>query len=131
MLKRVFPYHLKEMRPRAAAVAPGRKEAKREKRRVSQTIVIKNIERSTIVGKKTTYGNMIRLMDQMQAQIKRERERMAGVMAAALLDDQTAVKLGDYSDADLRRIMSILSMSGYIDECIKMLEAEKQAKHSQ
>lgn len=81
--------------------------------------------------KQTTYGNMIRLMDQMQVKIKKERERMAGVMAAALLDDQTAVKLGDYSDTDLRRIMSILSVSGYIDECIKMLEAEKQAKHSQ
>ncbi len=81
--------------------------------------------------KQTTYGNMIRLMDQMQVKIKKERERMAGVMAAALLDDQTAVKLGDYSDTDLRRIMSILSASGYIDECIKMLEAEKQTKHSQ
>lgn len=81
--------------------------------------------------KQTTYGNMIRMMDQMQAKIKKERERMAGVMATALLDDQTAVKLGDYSDTDLRRIMSILSVSGYIDECIKMLEAEKQAKYSQ
>lgn len=81
--------------------------------------------------KQTTYGSMIRLMGQMQIRIKKEKERMAGVMATALLDDQTAVKLGDYSDTDLRRIMSILSVSGYIDECIKMLEAEKQAKHSQ
>lgn len=79
--------------------------------------------------KQTTYGDMIRLMDQMQVKIKKERERMAGVMATALLDDQTAVKLGDYSDTDLRRI--IIMLSGYVDECIKMLETEKQAKQSQ
>ena len=79
--------------------------------------------------KQTTYGNMIRLMDQMQVEIKKERERMAGVMATALLNDQVAVKLGDYSDADLRRIMSMLS--GHIDECIKRLETEKQTNHSQ
>ena len=79
--------------------------------------------------KPTTYGDMIRLMDQMLIKAKKERERMAGVMAAALLDDQTAVKLGDCSDADLRRIISMLS--GHIDECIRRLEAEKQAKHSQ
>ena len=71
---------------------------------------------------------MIRLMDQMQVKINKERERMAGVMATALLDDQTAFKLGDYSDTDLRRIITMLS--GHIDDCIEALEAEKQAKHS-
>lgn len=81
--------------------------------------------------KHTTYGAMIRQMERMQADMKKERERMAGVLATALLNDQVAVQLGDYPDADLRRIMSMLSVSGYIDECIKMLEAEKQAKQSQ
>lgn len=79
--------------------------------------------------KQTTYGDMIRLMDQMQVKIKRERERLAGVMATALLNDQVAIQLGEYADADLRRIMSMLS--GHIDECIKRLEAEKEAKYSQ
>ena len=78
--------------------------------------------------KHTTYGAMIRQIERMQADMKKERERMAGVLATALLNDQVAVKLGDYPDADLRRIMSMLS--GHIDECIEALEAEKQAKHS-
>ena len=51
---------------------------------------------------------------------------MAGVMAGALLDDRAAAKLGDYSDTDLRRIMSLLA--GHIDESIATLEAEKRAK---
>lgn len=86
---------------------------------------------STIVGKKE--ADHIRQYDTPDGANaggnKKERERMAGVMAAALLNNQTASKLGDYSDTDLRRIMSMLS--GHIDECIKMLEVEKQAKHSQ
>ena len=72
---------------------------------------------------------MIRQIERMQADMKKERERMAGVLATALLNDQVAVQLGDYPDADLRRIMSMLS--GHLDECIKILETEKQAKQSQ
>lgn len=79
--------------------------------------------------KQTTYGKMLHQMEQTQAKMEKERERMASVMATALLNDQAAVKLGDYSNTDLRRIMSMLF--GHIDECIKMLEAEKQAKQSQ
>ena len=68
-------------------------------------------------------------MEQTQAKMEKEKERMAGVMATVLLNDQAAVKLGDYSGTDLRRIMSMLS--SHVDECIKILETEKQAKQSQ
>ena len=73
-----------------------------------------------------TYGEMSRLMEQMWANMAREKERMAKVMAGALLDDRAAAKLGDYSDTDLKRIMSLLV--GHIDDSIASLEAERRAK---
>lgn len=76
--------------------------------------------------KRQTYNSMAKVIAEMQAKMDKERQRMAGVMADALLDGDGAAKLGDYNDTDLRRIMSMLA--GYIDPCIKKLESEKQAK---
>ena len=64
-------------------------------------------------------------MNELVAEIKEEKERMAGVMAKAFLTDEIALKLGNRSDADLKRIMSMLV--GYVDECVASLDAEKQA----
>ena len=71
---------------------------------------------------------MVRMIEKMQADMKKEKERMAGVMAVALLDDKVAVKLGDFSDTDLRRIMSLLA--GHVDECVAVLNAEKAAGYT-
>lgn len=76
--------------------------------------------------KQQTYGEMVRLMAKMQNEMQKEKQRMADVMASALLDSSAAVKLGDYGDADLRRIMAMLSV--HIDDCIRQLDLEKQAK---
>ncbi|WP_304961077.1 hypothetical protein [uncultured Parabacteroides sp.] len=65
-------------------------------------------------------------MNELVAEIKEEKERMAGVMAKAFLTDEIALKLGNRSDADLKRIMSMLV--GYVDECVASLDAEKQAR---
>lgn len=73
-----------------------------------------------------TYSEMVRLMEKMQSDMEKEKERMAGVMAAAFMTDQTAVKLGDCSDAELRRVMSMLA--GYVDECMAKLDAEKRSR---
>ena len=79
--------------------------------------------------KQQNYGEMKAQMEKMVAAMKQERERMAGVMATALLDDSAAVKLGGYSDKDLQNIMRMLA--GHIDECVAVLEAEKQARREQ
>lgn len=79
--------------------------------------------------KQPTYAQMARLMEKMLSDMEKEKERMAWVMATAFLDDQTAVKLGDYTDAELKRIMSMLA--GHVDECIAKLENEKQARNKQ
>ena len=64
----------------------------------------------------------------MQADMEKEKERMAGVIAKAFMSDQTAAKLGRCSDADLKRVVSMLA--GHIDECLAKLDAEKQARTS-
>ena len=79
--------------------------------------------------KQPTYGEMARHIEKIQEDMKKEKERMTGVMATALMDNQAAIKLGDYSDADLKRIMSMLD--GYVDECIVKFETEKQGRHGQ
>ena len=71
---------------------------------------------------------MARQLAVMQMRMAEERKRMAKVMAEALLDDMAAAKFGDFSDTDLRRLMSLLA--GHIDECVRQLEAEKVAKKS-
>lgn len=76
--------------------------------------------------KQQSYGEMKVQIEKMAADMAREKERMAGVMAKALLDDHAAVKLGGYSDTDLKNIMRMLA--GHIDECVAELEAEKQAR---
>ena len=61
----------------------------------------------------------------MQAQQQREKKRIESVMIGQLLTDKVAALLGDYSDADLRRIVSMISS----DMCTyaARLDAEKQA----
>lgn len=76
--------------------------------------------------KQQTYGEMARLMADMQKKMEAEKERMAGVMASALLDDKAAALLGDFSDADLRRVMVLLA--GHVGDCAAQVKAEKQPK---
>lgn len=76
--------------------------------------------------KQQTYGEMARLMAEMKKKMEAEKGRMAEVMASALLDDKAAALLGDFSDADLRRVMSLLA--GHVEACAAQVKAEKQQK---
>ena len=76
--------------------------------------------------KKTTYGDMSRLMADMQRRMTEERKRMANVMSEALLSDIAATKLGDFSDTDLRRLMSLLS--GHIDNASSISKLKRLPK---
>lgn len=76
--------------------------------------------------KQQTYGEMAQSIEKMQAEMEKEKARMAGVMAKAFMSDQVAVKLGGCSDADLKRVVSMLA--GYVDECLEKLDAEKRSR---
>ena len=76
---------------------------------------------------KPTYNQLICRMERLWSEVTREKERMTKIIADALLENQAvAAKLGCYSDADLKRIVSLLAV--YIDDCISVLESEKRAK---
>lgn len=75
--------------------------------------------------KKRTYGDMARDAAGIEAEMAEERARMAGIMAGALASGGAAVKLGDCSDGDLRRVMVMVAKD--IDLYLGRLAAEKQA----
>ncbi len=76
--------------------------------------------------KQQSYGEMAQNIEKMRAEMEKEKERMAGVMVKALMTNEVAIKLGDCSDAELRRVMSMLA--GYVDECIARMEDEKRSR---
>ena len=69
--------------------------------------------------KQPSIAEMQNRMQELAAEITKEKERMAGVMAKAFLTDEIAAKLGDRSDAELKRIMSMLTV--HVDECVAAL----------
>ena len=81
--------------------------------------------------KQPSYSQMMKIIEKTQASMQRERERLASVMAAALLssDDQAAVRLGDLTDNEIKTVMKMLS--AHLGDCIDRLEAEKRTKHVQ
>lgn len=76
--------------------------------------------------KRESYGSISRAIRELLAKQEAEKKRMAEVMASALLDNEAAEKLGEYSDADLRKIMTMVASD--IGQYVDRLEAEKQAK---
>lgn len=79
--------------------------------------------------KQQNYGEMVKSIAKIQAEMEKEKERMAGVMVKALMTDQVAVTLGNCTDAELKKVMSMLA--GHVDECLAALETEKQSKNAQ
>lgn len=77
--------------------------------------------------KELSYNDMARAIQEMQERQVRERNRMAQVMAINLLNSSAAARLGDCSDADLRRIVAYMAED--IDRYVDRLDAEKRAQH--
>lgn len=77
--------------------------------------------------KQLSYNDMARAIQEMQERQVKERERMANMMAVSLLNGGAAARLGDYSDADLRRIVAYMAED--IDRYIDRLDAEKKAQN--
>ena len=73
--------------------------------------------------------NLDALSKQIEALLaKREKEmaRLRDVINKSLMSDDLVTKLGDYSDADLKKIGKILASK--VDDCIAQFEKEKAAK---
>ena len=73
--------------------------------------------------------NLDALSKQIEALLaKRDKElaRLKDVITNGLLTDELVTKLGDYSDADLKKIGKILASK--VDDCIAQFEKEKAAK---
>lgn len=75
--------------------------------------------------KKETYGSITRKLTALLEHQEQEKHRMAKVMAEELLTDKIAVRIGDFSDPALRKIMRYLS--GYLEDCIALVEEDKKA----
>ena len=72
-----------------------------------------------------TYGAMKRAMADMQKQMEAERQRVVKVIADVLLTEENAVLLGEFSDAELKKVTALLSK--HIPECVAQVKAaEKQ-----
>lgn len=74
--------------------------------------------------KQLTYNDIGRAIREMQARQQAERNRIESVMIGRLLTSEAAIILGDYSDADLRRIMSMILSD--IGTYAARLDAEKR-----
>ena len=73
--------------------------------------------------------NLDALSKQIEALLaKREKEmaRLRDVINKSLMSDDLITKLGDYSDADLKKIGKILASK--VDDCIAQFEKEKADK---
>lgn len=76
-----------------------------------------------------TYGAMKRAMADMQKQMEAERQRVVKVIADVLLTEENAVLLGEFSDAELKKVTALLSK--HIPACAAQVKAEKQGQQKQ
>ena len=76
--------------------------------------------------KKQSYGDMRRAMADTSQRMEAEKERMAAIMASALMTDANMMILGDFSDAKLRVVVSRLSV--HVKEYAAQVQAEKQGR---
>ena len=76
-----------------------------------------------------TYAEMQRAMQSMQKQMEAERQRVIKVIADVLMTEENAVLLGEFSDAELKKVTALLSK--HIPACVAQVKAEKQAGAAQ
>ena len=73
--------------------------------------------------KRETYGSITRKLNALLERQEKEKERIARVMADALLTDRVALRIGDFTDTELRKVMR--GLTGYLDESITAVESGK------
>ena len=73
-----------------------------------------------------TYGAMKRAIADMQKQMEAERQRVVKVIADVLLTEENAVLLGEFSDAELKKVTMLLSK--HLPACAAQVKAEKQGQ---
>lgn len=76
-------------------------------------------------AKKTTLASIKEQMKALQEAQVQEEQRIKDGIAAGITSDAIE-KLGAFSEADVKRIGTILS--GYVDKCIKQFETDKAQK---
>ena len=104
-------------------------EARRSYRGVFCWKLFKKIERLGTNKMSKSKQNLDALSKQIEALLaKRDKElaRLKDVITNGLLTDELVTKLGDYSDADLKKIGKILASK--VDDCIAQFEKEKADK---
>lgn len=74
--------------------------------------------------KRETYGSICRKLNALLEKQEQEKQRIARVMADVLLTDQTALRIGDFTDTELRKVMR--GLAGYLDGCIEKVETEQR-----
>ena len=77
-------------------------------------------------SKRETYASISRKINALLDRQERERQRMAGIMSATILSDRIATTIGDYSDAELRQLMHLLS--SHLPTCIAQMENARKAR---
>ena len=75
-------------------------------------------------AKKESYASITRKINALLDRQEQEKKRMSAVMSDALLTDRIATRIGDFSDADLRKVMRLLS--GHLDACIAKVENDRK-----
>lgn len=75
--------------------------------------------------KRQTYNEVVRSIAEMQALLVTQKRHMVEVLAGAM-DDRTAAMLGDFNDAELRRVASL--MFAHVGECVSQVKAEQRAR---
>lgn len=75
--------------------------------------------------KRQTYNEVVRSIAEMQALLVTQKRHMVEMLAGAM-DDQTAAMLGDFNDAELRRVAAL--MFARAGECAAQVKAERRAR---
>lgn len=75
--------------------------------------------------KRQTYNEVVRSIAEMQALLVTQKRHMVEVLAGAM-DDRTAAMLGDFNDAELRRVAAL--MFAHAGECAARVKADRWAR---
>lgn len=75
--------------------------------------------------KRQTYNEVVRSIAEMQALLVTQKRHMVEVLAGAM-DDRTAAMLGDFNDAELRRVAAL--MFARAGEYAAQVKAERRAR---